>query len=58
MTKVNAEKLDTIFFIIQNTSGNWTNEEVMEMYYMIEEELNPFDEEKNNTLTLVTKETH
>jgi len=58
MTKVNAEKLDTIFFIIQNTGGHWTNEEVMEMYYMIEEELNPFDEEKNNTLTLVTKETH
>jgi len=58
MTKVNAEKLDTIFFIIQNTGGNWTNEEVMEMYYMIEDELNPFDEERNNTLTLVTKETH
>jgi len=58
MTKVNAEKLDTILFIIQNTGGNWTNEEVMDMYYMIEAELEPFDEEKNNTLTLVTKEIH
>jgi len=58
MTKVNIEKLDTIFFIIQNTQGNWTNEEVMEMYYMIEKELNPFEEERNNTLSLVTEETH
>jgi len=58
MTKVNIEKLDTIFFIIQNTQGNWTNEEVMEMYYMIEKEINPFEEERNNTLSLVTEETH
>jgi len=58
MTKVNAEKLDTIFFIIQNTNGNWTNEEVMDMYYMIEAELNPFEEEKTNPLSIVSKETH
>lgn len=58
MTKVNAEKLDTIFFIIQNTNGNWTNEEVMDMYYMIEEELHPFEEEKTNPLSIVSKETH
>ena len=58
MTKVNAEKLDTIFFIIQNTQGNWTNEEVMDMYYMIEAELNPFEEEKTNPLSIVSKETH
>lgn len=58
MTKVNALKLDTIFFIIQNTQGNWTNEEVMDMYYMIEEELNPFEEEKTNPLSIVSKETH
>ena len=58
MTKANAEKLDTIFFIIQNTNGNWTNEEVMDMYYMIEAELNPFEEEKTNPLSIVSKETH
>jgi len=58
MTKVNAEKLDTLFFIIQNTNGNWTNEEVMDMYYMIEAELNPFEEEKTNPLSIVSKETH
>jgi len=58
MTKVNAEKLDTIFFIIQNTNGNWTNEEVMDMYYMIEAELNPFEEEKTTPLSIVSKETH
>lgn len=58
MTKVNAEKLDTIFFIIQNTGGSWTTQEVMEMYYMIEEELNPFEEDKPTPLTIVGKETH
>ena len=58
MTKANAEKLDTIFFIIQNTQGNWTNEEVMDMYYMIEAELEPFVEEKTNPLSIVSKETH
>ncbi len=30
----------------------------MEMYYMVEEELNPFGEKKVNPLTIVNKDTH
>lgn len=57
MTKINAEKLDTLLFIIQNTE--WTNEEVMEMYYLIEEELNPFEEGTSKPhLQAITKELH
>jgi hypothetical protein len=58
MTKVNAEKLDTLFFIIQNTAGLWEPEQIMEMYYMVEVELNPFEEERVNPLTIVNKDTH
>jgi hypothetical protein len=58
MTKVNAEKLDTLFFIIQNTAGLWEPEQIMNMYYMVEAELKPFEEEKVNPLTIVNKDTH
>lgn len=57
MTKINAEKLDILLFIIQNTE--WTNEEVMEMYYLIEEELDPFQEDTSKPrLQAITKELH
>lgn len=60
MTKTMIDKLDTILFIVQNTRGEWMPEDVMEMYYYIEEELNPFEEENSPVLNLVSnnKEVH
>jgi len=58
MTKLNAEKLDILLFIVQNTRGKWLPDDVMEMYYYIEEELHPFEEAKPTPLSVISKETH
>ena len=59
MTKIKAEKLDALFFLVQNTAGNWIPEEVMEMYYYIEQEIEPFDEPTATVLDLIeSKEQH
>jgi len=59
VTKIKAEKLDALFFLVQNTAGNWTPEEVMEMYYYIEQEIEPFDEPTATVLDLIeSKEQH
>lgn len=58
MTKTMLDKLDTILFLVQNTRGEWMPEDVMEMYYCIEEELNPFEETKPVLNLVNNKEVH
>ena len=59
MTKDNTEKLDVLFFIIQNTAGEWTPEQVMRTYYTIEEDLDFFAKENpKKLLSLIDKAEH
>lgn len=39
MKKYRAEEMDILFFIIQNTNGTWSVEEVIKMYEYVDKEL-------------------
>ena len=39
MKEYKADEIDVLFFIIQNTNGNWSVEEVIKMYEYVDKEL-------------------